>query len=127
MQRAIEIMAAVQCFVLGLSHIARPRAWVEFFVWLRGKGSVGIFANGFLCLWFGSVVVAFHNVWEGLPIVLTIFGWSQVLKGLVNFVFPSVSMRAMARVSLERSREFVFAGIFLLGLGLTFGYFAMSH
>jgi len=63
--------------VIGLSHVAQPRAWVEFFVWLRGKGHAGVFVNGFLSLGFGSFIVAFHNVWNGLPVILTLLGWGK--------------------------------------------------
>jgi hypothetical protein len=66
--------------------------------------------------------VAFHNVWEGWPIVLTLLGWSQVLKGTIAFVAPQLSMRGFNRVSYERSYEFIYAGIFLLGLACIFWY-----
>jgi hypothetical protein len=127
MERATEIFAAVQCTVVGLSHIAQPRAWVEFFVWLRGKGHAGVFANGFLSLWFGSIIVAFHNVWVGLPTVLTVLGWAQVLKGLVSFVLPQVSMRGLARVSPERAWEFVVAGVVLLAVSAVLWYIALTR
>src|SRR5688572_26744649 len=127
MERATEIWAAVQFLVIGLSHIAQPRAWVEFFVWLRGKGHTGVFANGFLSLWFGSVIVAFHNVWEGLPTVLTVLGWAQVLKGMVSFVLPQVAIRSLARVSPERAWEFVAGGVVSLALSAVFWYIAFSR
>ena len=126
MEQAIEILAAIQCLVIGLSHIAQPRAWVEFFVRLRGMGHAGVFANGFLSLWFGSIIVAFHNVWEGLPTILTVLGWAQVLKALVSFVLPHLALRSLARVSPERAKEFVWAGIVLVALGAVFGYCAGS-
>jgi hypothetical protein len=126
MERATEIFAAVQCLVVGLSHVAQPRAWVEFFVWLRGKGHAGVFANGLLSLWFGSLVVAFHNVWEGLPVVLTVLGWAQVLKGLVSLVLPRVALRGLARVSPDRAWEFVLAGVALLALSAVFWYLVFT-
>ncbi len=122
MERAIEIFAAVQCLVIGLSHIVQPRAWVEFFVWLRGKGHPGVFLNGLLSLWFGSVIAAFHNVWEGLPAILTVLGWAQVFKGLVSLVLPQVAMRGLARVSPDRAWEFVVGGFVLLVLSAVFWY-----
>lgn len=127
MERAVEIFAAVQCSVIALSHILQPGAWVEFFVWLRSKGRAGVFANGFLSLWFGGVIVAFHNVWEGLPIVLTLLGWAQVIKALVAFVLPDVSMKGLQRVSHERSTEFVWAGLFLLALSGVFWYLVFTR
>jgi hypothetical protein len=126
-ERAIEILVALQCLVIGLSHTAQPRAWVEFFVWLRSKGHAGVFANGFLSLWFGSVIVAFHNVWEGLPIIITLLGWAQVLKALVSFVLPQVAMRGLMRVSPERAREFVVGGVVFLALDAVLWYIVFTR
>ncbi len=108
--QSIELFVAIQTLVIAISHIAQPRAWVDFFVWLRGKGHAGVFANGFLSLWFGAFIVAFHPVWTGPALVVTLLGYAQVAKGTVAFVLPSVSMRGFQRVSHERNREFVIAG-----------------
>lgn len=124
-QRSIEFLAAVQCVAVGTSHLFQPRAWVEFFACLRGLGRPGAFVNGLLSLWFGTVVVAFHNVWEGLPAVLTVLGWAQVLKGLVNLVFPDLGLRSMANATPQRSWTFVVGGVVLLALGGLFGYLAL--
>jgi hypothetical protein len=37
-ERGVEIFAALQCLVIGLSYIAQPRAWVEMFLWLKSRG-----------------------------------------------------------------------------------------
>jgi len=123
MERAIEIFAVVQLTVIGLSHIVRHRAWAEFFIWLRGKGHAGAFANGFLSLSMGSMIVAFHPVWSGIPLMLTIFGILNLVKAAQCFLLPEISMKSMARVSLERSREFVAAGVVALAIAavMTFG------
>ena len=116
MERALELYVAIQLTVIGLSHILYPRSWVEFFIWLRGKGQAGAFANGFLSLAMGSMIVAFHPVWSGLPMVVTIFGVLNLIKAAQCFLLPAVSVRTMSRVSLERSREFVAAGIVALAM-----------
>ena len=117
MQRAVEIFAAVNFIVIALSHILQPRAWADFFIALRAKGYPGVFANAMLSLLVGSIIVSFHNVWTGLPTVLTVVGWAQVLKGLINLTVPSIGARTLARVSMERSWEFIVAGIVLLLIG----------
>ena len=127
MEKATEFFAALMWTVVGLSHMAQPRAWVEFFVWLRGKGPAGAFVNGFLALGFGAFIVSFHNVWTGLPMVLTLLGWAQVLKGLLAFVAPRLSLWSMSRVSHERSREFVIAGAFALALAGVLWYIALTR
>ena len=122
MERAIEILAVIQLTIIGLSHIAHHRAWAEFYIWLRGKGDTGVFANGFLSLTAGSLIFSFHRVWSGIPLVLTLFGILNILKAAICFLFPARAMRSMERVSLERSREFVVAGVVSLAVAAVVGY-----
>ncbi|HEU4557999.1 MAG TPA: hypothetical protein VFS20_09125 [Longimicrobium sp.] len=117
MERAIEVIAAINCLVIGLSHVVRPHAWVDFFAWLRSKGPAGSFANGFLSLSFGALIVGFHNVWTGIPAVLTFIGWAQVLKSVTAFVFPQVGLKSMANATHERAWIFVPGGVLLMGIG----------
>ena len=123
---AIEFFAGLQFLVIGLSHLFQPMAWVEFFTLLRSKGRVGVFFEGFLLLGFGGLIVAFHNVWSGLPTVLTVVGWLQVLKGLVRFALPQLGLRIYGRVRPERAWEFRWAGVFCLALGGLFIYLAFA-
>ena len=127
MEKAIELFAAVNFLVTGLSHVLQPRSWVEFFVWLRSKGHSGVFVNGLLSLGFGSIVVAFHNVWSGLPMVLTIVGWAHVAKALLIFAAPQFGMRSLERVSPERANEFVAAGGVLLALSALMWYLVLAR
>ena len=122
MERAIEILAVIQLTIIGVSHIVHHRAWAEFFVWLRSKGTAGVFANGFLSLTAGSLVFSFHRVWSGIPLVLTVFGILNILKAGNCFLFPTRAMRSMQRVSLERSREFVVAGALSLAIAAVLAY-----
>ncbi len=126
MERAVEIFAIIQFVVIGLSHIVQHRAWAEFFIRLRGLGFPGVFMNGFLGLSFGSIVVAFHNVWSGPAMVLTIFGWLLLLKASIGFVAPGVSMRAFERISLERSWVFIPPGVIFLLMAGVLGFAQMS-
>jgi hypothetical protein len=116
MERATEIFAVIQLGMVGLSHLLAPKTWVAFFTWLREKGEAGVFVVAFLSLSFGAIIVAFHPVWTGLPVALTLFGWAQVLKAFVYFLFPRAGLKGMARVSPERTGDFIVAGLLLLGL-----------
>jgi len=127
MESSIQLFAAINFLVIGVSHILAPRAWAGFFDLLRQKGEPGVFVVAFLSLVFGSIVVAFHNVWYGLPIVLTLVGWGQVLKAVLYFAFPSFGLRRIAMASPERAQLFVYGGFFSLALGGFFTYlFATS-
>jgi uncharacterized protein YjeT (DUF2065 family) len=122
MERSIEILAIILFGILGLSHILQPRAWAEFFMLLRGKGEAGAFVDGFLNLPMAAVIIGFHNVWSGIPAVLTLVGWALLIKGLIRFCAPKQALRMIARVSLERSWEFQVAGAGLVALASLLGY-----
>ena len=122
MERSVEVLAVIWFGVLGLSHILQPKAWVEFFILLRGKGEAGAFVDGLLNLPLAGVIIAFHNVWSGIPVVLTLVGWGLLIKGLIRFCAPKLALRIMARVSVERSWEFQAAGAALVVLAGLLGY-----
>jgi hypothetical protein len=122
MERAIEIYAIVNLAVIGLSHAVAPRAWVQFFTTLRQCGEAGVFANAFLSLVFGSLIVAFHQVWSGIPLVLTLLGWAQVVKALVYFAFPSYGLRKMQIPTAERANIFVLPGVAFIALAGLLAY-----
>jgi len=114
MEQATQVFAAISFLVIGLSHLGQPRAWVVFFQALAARGTPGVFAEGFLVLNFGAFIVAFHNVWHGPGLVLTLIGWSQVLKGLGRFVVPQIGLRVMQHATPERAWQFQVAGVIAL-------------
>lgn len=114
MEQAIQVFAAISFLVIGLSHLAQPHAWVAFYQALAARGTSGVFLEGFLLLNFGAMIVAFHNVWQGPALLLTLIGWAQVLKGLTRFLVPQVGLRAMQRASLERAWHFRIGGVVAL-------------
>jgi len=114
MEQATQVFAAIGFLVVGLSHLGQPKSWVAFYQALAARGVPGVFLEGFLLLNFGAFIVAFHNVWHGPALVLTLIGWSQVLKGLVRFVAPQVGLRVMQRITLERAWYFQVGGVVAL-------------
>ena len=109
-ETSVQIFAIIHLTTIGLSHIVAHRTWAEFFVQLRSKGKPGVFVVAFMSLGFGSIVAAFHPVWSGIPLVLTLLGWAQVLKGLLYFCLPGFGLRRLELVSMERSRMFMAPG-----------------
>lgn len=122
MERALQVYAVINFAVIGLSHVMQPRAWVAFFAWLRERGEAGVFATAFLSLLFGSLVVSFHNVWTGIPVLLTLVGWAQVLKAFLYFTFPAFGLRKLHIPSPERAGLFVVPGVLFLLLAAALGY-----
>jgi hypothetical protein len=125
--RVAQIIAAIMFITMGTSHLLQPKAWVDFFVFLRNQGSVGVFANSFLSLFFGGIIVALHNIWTWPAIILTLIGWAQVLKAVVGFVAPALALRGLALVSHENAWRFIAAGVPSFALGLWFLFDAVGR
>jgi hypothetical protein len=122
MEEAMLTLAAICFLLIGLSHVFQPQTWVKFFILIREQEEVGAFINGFVHFPLGALIVAFHNVWAGIPMVLTLIGYGLLLKSVICFLFPRLALRSLNRVSLDRSWEFIAAGIFSLGLSALFFY-----
>ena len=116
METSVEKLTALFFLVTGLSHLLQPRVWVQFFIMLREKGEVGSFLNGFVHFPLGAFIVAFHNVWHGIPMIVTIVGWGLVLKSTLYFIWPRHGVRMLGTVKMERSWHFVVAGVLSIAL-----------
>jgi uncharacterized membrane protein len=114
MEQATQVFAAISFLVIGLSHLGQSRSWVAFYQDLADRGAAGVFLEGFLLLNFGAIIVAFHNVWHGPALLLTLIGWAQVLKGVARFMAPQVSLRVMERATPERAWHFQVGGVVAL-------------
>ena len=114
MQQATQVFAAVSFLVIGLSHLGQPKAWVAFYQALASRGTPGVFLEGFLLLNFGAIIVAFHNVWHGPALLLTLIGWAQLLKGAGRLLAPQVGLRVIQRASPERAWYFRIGGVVAL-------------
>jgi hypothetical protein len=126
MEHAVQIYAIINLTVIGMSHVVRPRVWIDFFAFLRERGEAGVFAVALLNLIFGSIIVAFHNVWSGIPLLLTVLGWANVLKALLYFMFPALVLRRLHSLSHERANLVVGGGILFLLLAGLLGYHVWS-
>ena len=127
MEEAIRVFAAVNFLTMGLSHIFQHRAWAEFFVYLHQLGRPGAFANGFLSLFTGSLIVAFHNVWGGWPTVLTVLGWLFVLKAAIIFLLHDVGLRSLARIRPDNSKVAIGPGVVLIVIGVVLVYSVVQN
>jgi uncharacterized membrane protein len=114
MEQATQVFAAISFLVIGLSHLSQPKSWVGFYQALATRGHTGVFLEGFLVLNFGAIIVAFHNVWHGPALLLTLIGWAQVLKGVGRFVIPQAGLRVIQRNTIDRAWHFQIGGVFAL-------------
>lgn len=122
MEQAIQVYAIITFAILGLSHVFQHGTWAEFVVSLCAQGRAGAFKYSFLTLIGGSLIVGFHNVWTGIPTILTSIGWGLVLKSGIAFLFPDLALGSMARVRPDNSRLLWIPGVLMIGVAALLGY-----
>ncbi len=122
LEQQIELFAAINFAICGISHMMAPRAWAEFFIGLRSKGEAGVLVVAFIPLGFGSIVVAFHQNWSGIPAILTFIAYGQLLKALIYLTFPRFGLGKLELVTLDRARLFIIAGAIMVALAGLLSY-----
>jgi len=61
-----------------------------------------MFIIGLLTLLGGLAIVTTHNVWQGWPTIITVFGWIFVVGGALRVLFPDV-VRSIQGAALDKS------------------------
>ncbi len=118
----VQFIFLVTCVPMGLSHIARPQMWIEFFARLHAQGQSGLVLKVLAIeFWPAVIVVTFHQIWWGPGILLTIYGWAQFAKVWLALFVPQIGMRSMAMAKTKGTRGFIAGGVMLLAVGLSAG------
>jgi len=85
---------------------------------------------GLVALGVGLAIVIGHNLWSGglLPIVVTLFGWSQLLRGLALLLLPAETQVAFFQLMRLEDFFYVYAGIpLVIGAYLTYAGFTHEY
>ena len=126
MENAVERLAAIVLLLTCLSHITAPGAWAELFDRIRAGGETAGLANAAIHLPLGLMIVAFHNVWSGWPLVVTLIGYALVLKGALHLMFPRLATRtlALSGEGPDSERRYWLAGALMLPVALGISWIA---
>jgi len=76
--------------VIGLGFLINFKSYQkiydDFF-----KNSALIYIGGFLALIMGTLLVIYHNIWEGgWVVIITVLAWMSLLKGIILLIFPKL-------------------------------------
>jgi len=107
--------------VLGLTMILHRQSFLEMASRMAHDGPL-LFLIGLITLAIGLAIVLSHKVWSGgvLPVVITLFGWIQLIRGLVFLLAPPDTLGALfENMNFEKFFPFATAITCVLGLYLT--------
>jgi len=76
--------------------------------------------SGFLSLFIGLFMVLKHNIWvNDWTVIITIFGWLALLKGICRIFFPEALSKRLPKFKNSSFMPIAFFLALLLGLYLT--------
>jgi hypothetical protein len=111
---------------ISFTTFARAQATVEIMKAIVQNPPL-LFIAGLMGVTAGLAIVLAHNVWSGgaLPILVTLFGWAGLLKGLLLLVLPPELESRVFIVGLryEQHPNLFAAFALLLGAYMTYSGF----
>lgn len=113
----VEALLAIPFLLMGASHVAQPAMWREYFVRLGEQGPPAVVTRTFVLeLWPALLIVVFHQVWSGLPVLLTLYGHLLLLKIALSMLAPAVGLRSL-HLARKGDAGFRVGGGVLVALG----------
>jgi hypothetical protein len=89
-----------------------------------------LFICGLMGVTAGLAIVLAHNVWSGgaLPIIVTLFGWASLIKGMLLLLLSPETESRLFIVGLgyEQHPNLFAAFLFLIGAYLTYSGFSFK-
>jgi len=80
-----------------------------------------LFFWGFITFIIGVTMVLAHNIWEkDWRVVITIFGWASLLKGLTLLFLPEMAMELVKKIKNSSFMPFALLIAVFIGLALTY-------
>jgi hypothetical protein len=84
----LEKAAGIIYLIIGLSVLLQgKKLWIPMLDSFDKEGNSVLF--GAYSLFIGIPYILLHNIWEpGFSVLVTIFGWSAFIKGIVYLTYP---------------------------------------
>ncbi|MFC1548831.1 hypothetical protein ACFL5E_02610 [Candidatus Omnitrophota bacterium] len=82
------------------------------------KNTALLYLGGIMALFFGLLIVLFHNVWAfNWAVIITLMGWLGIIKGIWIICFPNTIAR-MTAAYVKKGPVIVINLIVILILGI---------
>jgi hypothetical protein len=130
-QRTIYLGRLIGLFLLitALSMVIDRDSIIEMATALVDDRAL-LLIGGLIALGIGLALVLGHNVWTGglFPLLITLFGWSQLLRGLLLLFLPAEAQIAFFQFLRLEDLFYVYAGIpLVIGAYLTYAGFTSKY
>jgi hypothetical protein len=122
LQLFIERFFAITLLVTGVSHLAQPKLWRDFFLLLKKSGAAGIIIAMFTFP-MGLALILTHNLWSfDVRLIFTICGWGMTLKSL-TYALLAGRAEKMILDDANAHRKYALGGAVMIPVSLLLVYY----
>lgn len=125
MENQVELLVGLSLLITGLSILFNPRDWIHFINHIKQRGNWAIMIAGIADLLFGALIISFHWVWSGLPIITSAIGLALFLRGSIRLIFPKWVLGILSHEKVFLISGAIFA--LILAYFVLYGWYLASN
>jgi uncharacterized membrane protein len=117
-------LLGISFVVISLAFLVKETYLKQMF--LKIKTEENLFCLGFVTFIIGLGMVLSHNIWvQNWKVIITIFGWASLIKGLSFMFFPEFVKTWVKKMETQQWLPVALVAVVFVGLVLTyFGFTA---
>ena len=114
----------ISLVVISLAFLVKETYLKQMF--LKIKTEENLFCLGFVSFIIGLAMVLSHNIWvQNWKVIITIFGWASLIKGLSFMFFPEFVKNWAKKMETQQWLPIALVAVVFIGLVMTyFGFTA---
>ena len=113
----------ISLVVIAFAMLLKPKYLNMLFTGAEKEET--LFLWGILTFLIGLAMVLAHNIWvKDWQVIITLFGWASLLKGLAILFFPEFFMRYAKKI--ENKQWLPIALVIAVFIGLIITYFGFT-
>lgn len=118
-------LLGLYCIALSIPLVVHPQTTLEIMRAILQDRPL-LFMSGVMGMTAGLAIVLAHNVWSGgaLPVIVTLFGWAALIKGVLLLVLSPETEARVFLVGLGYEQYPLIYGLLLLLIGVYLTYAA---
>lgn len=115
----------VMIFAIGLGVIINRDHYIQLYRDLKKEG-MAVLVFAMLAIILGMIHVGAHNVWGSLSeVIVSLFGWGLLIKGIMLAVYPKFADKAGSWVSRTEVMNYAGGAMLVIGAYLSWVGFLM--
>ncbi len=122
MEQSIELMAGICFLVMGLSMLLRTSDWMDWITHLQAQGRNTSLVLGSVNLLLGAFIVAFHWVWEGIALIVTLFGVLFLFRSVVLLSCPGFLPGWLQKMAPNMGKIVKLSGLVIAAVAVSLFY-----